>query len=298
MQTEQDRQKHFKDEEVDLSFIYRNLYLGFRRVGQGVSNAFRTILYRKWLVLGCVLIGVALGYALKKASKPYYNSSMTLVLANIRNEFIEDQLNKLSELIYEENFDAVAERMDITPDAARQIREMKFTNLDQDRIEEDSVLTGSPFRIELSLFDPQLFIGLEPALTEYLENNRYFARQKRIRQRQVESMITKLKGEINSIDSIKTNVSEPRGPVNGFIYGQPIDPTNLYRESISMYKEQVELEADLEKLANVEIVTGFIPRVKPTGPKAITYGGIGGLIGLLIGLVIALSLEKPNKNRA
>src|SRR5690606_15563127 len=105
----------------------------------------------------------------------------------------------------------------------------KFTNLDQDRIEEDSVLTGSPFRIELSLFDPQLFIGLEPALTEYLENNRYFARQKRIRQRQVESMITKLKGEINSIDSIKTNVSEPRGPVNGFIYGQPIDPTNLYR---------------------------------------------------------------------
>lgn len=284
-----------KDEEVDLSFIYRNLYLGFRRIGQGVGNAISTILYRKWLVIGCMVAGLALGYGLKKLSRPYYNSSMTLVLANIRNEFIEDQLNKLSELIQDGNFEAVAERMDITPQAASQIREMNFTNLDQDRIEEDSVLTGSPFRIELSIYNPQLFNELEPALTEYLENNRYFARQKRIRQRQVESMINKLKGEINSIDSLKTNVSEPRGPVNGFVYGQPIDPTNLYRESISMYKEQVDLEAYLEKLANVEIVTGFIPRVKPTGPKAVVFGGIGGLIGLLVGLTIALGLGLPNQ---
>lgn len=296
MQTEQDRPKQLKDEEIDLSFIYRNLYLGFRGIGRGFGNAFRTIFHRKWLVIGCMVAGIALGYVLKKISKPYYTSSMTLVLANIRNEFIEDQLNKLSELIKDENFEAVAERMEITPQAAMQIREMQFTNLDQFRVDEDSVLTGSPFRIELSIFDPQLFNDLEPALTDYLENNRYFARQKRIKQRQVESMIAKLKGEISSIDSIKTNVSDPRGPVNGFVYGQPIDPTNLYRESISMYKEQVNLESDLEKLTSVEIVTGFVPRVRPTGPKLIKFAGIGALIGLLIGLVIALSLGSPRRN--
>ncbi|WP_224744221.1 chain length determinant protein [Pontibacter aquaedesilientis] len=230
--------------------------------------------------------------------KPYYTSSMTLVLANIRNEFIEDQLNKLSEMIEEDNFEAVAERLDITPASAKEIKEMKFINLDQDRVEEDSVLTGSPFRIELSIYNPELFDSLEPAITTYLENNRYFARQKRIKQKQVENMISKLKGEISSIDSMKTSVSEPRGPVNGFVYGQPIDPTNLYKQSITMYKEQVDLEADLEKLANVEIVTGFIPRLKPTGPSLSRFLGIGGLIGLLIGTGVAINLESKKRRRA
>lgn len=239
-----------------------------------------------------LLLSIFLGYAAYYVTKPYYNSSMTLVLANIRNEFIQDQLNKLSEMIEDNNFEAVAERLDITPGAAREIRAMKFINLDQERIAEDSVLTGSPFKIEISIYDPQLFETLEPGITNYLENNRYFARQKQIKQRQVANMISKLKGEISSIDSLKTNVSEPRGPVNGFVYGQPIDPTNLYRESISMYKEQVELESDLEKLANVEIVTGFIPRLKPSGPRLRYYLAISGLLGLLLGTILAVNLEK------
>jgi hypothetical protein len=284
--------------EIDLSVILYYIGRLFRKIGNliqyVVSALFNNII--AFIITTVVVLGIALGvYTLMK---PYYTSSMTLVLANIRNEFIEDQLNKLSEMIDEDNFEAVAERLDITPTSAEEIKEMKFINLDQDRVEEDSVLTGSPFRIELSIYNPDLFDSLEPAITTYLENNRYFARQKRIKQKQVENMISKLKGEISSIDSMKTSVSEPRGPVSGFVYGQPIDPTNLYKQSITMYKEQVDLEADLEKLANVEIVTGFIPRLKPTGPSLSKFLGIGTLIGLFLGTIVALNLESKKRRKA
>lgn len=292
MQQLKEREQMSKaNDEVDLIVLIDLIRRFFNKIGRGIAFTVKAAKNNIGLLLIFILLGSGIGYGLSLITKAYYTSSMTLMLANIRNEFIEDQLNKLSLMVAEENYEAVAERLDIDTEAARQIKKMSFSNLDQDRIEKDSVLTGSPFRIELSLYDRSLFETMEPALTSYLENNRYFARQKRIKQRQVESMVSKLKGEISSIDSMKTNVGEPRGPVNGFVYGQPIDPTNLYRESITMYKEQVKLEADLEKLDNVEIVTGFVPRLRPTGPKVLNHIVIGALVSLLIGCIVAVNRE-------
>ncbi|WP_018477445.1 hypothetical protein [Pontibacter roseus] len=289
--SETGRPRPVSNDEIDLNAIFGGIRSGFRSIGGGIAYLFGVMRRRLGLLLAFVAVGVGIGFGLYYLTKPYYTSSMTLMLANIRNEFIEDQLNKLTVMISEKNFEAVADRLDISPTAAAGIKEMHFSNLDQDKVEEDSILTGSPFRIELSLYDRTLFESMEPALTSYLENNRYFAKQKRIKQRQVESMVSKLRGEISSIDSMKTSISEPQGPVNGFIYGQPIDPTNLYRESITMYKEQVKLEADLEKLDNVEIVTGFVPKLRPTGPSLLKYLAISGALAFLVGMAVALNAD-------
>ncbi|MCX2741562.1 chain length determinant protein [Pontibacter anaerobius] len=289
--------QQIEKDEIDVAEVFRYISQFFSSIKKRIQYLFETVFSYKLLVLGITVIGLGLGYLAYSLVKPYYTSSMTLMLANIRNEFIEDQLNKLSVMIGEGNYVAVAERLEITETSAQQIKEMKFSNLDQDRIEEDSVLTGSPFRIELTLYNRELFESMEPALTNYLENNRYFAKQKRIKQRQVESMISKLKGEISSIDSMKTNVGDPRGPVNGFVYGQPIDPTNMYRESIILYKEQVELEADLENLDNVEIVTGFIPKLLPTGPSLKRYLAISAFSAFIIGVIVALSLDSKKRRK-
>ena len=284
-------------DEIDLLFLFRKIGDGFQAVGDKISYASDVVRKYYLRVLLVTLIGAAAGYGLFSITKPYYTSSMTLILAEIRNEFIEDQLNKLSVMINEENLEAISERLDINVGAAGQIKGMNFYNLDQDRIAEDSVLTGSPFRIELMLYDNKLFDTMEPALTNYLENNRYFSKQKRIRQQQMISMISKYKNDIESLDSVKTTVANPEGPVNGFVYGQPIDPSNLYRESINMYQEQIELEAELEQLDNVEVVTGFVSRLIPTGPSLIKYLLIGAFLGFLVGLMVALKLEARKRKQ-
>lgn len=288
---ERDTKASNTNDEIDLLFIFRKVGEGFHAIGNSISYSLSVI--KKHLVMMLILtcVGGALGYLLYYVTKPYYTSSMTLILSDIRNEFMTDQLNKLSIMINEDNFEAIAENLDINVASARQIKGMSFHNLDEDRIAEDSVLTGSPFRIELLLYNKELFDTMEPALANYLENNRYFSKQKRIRQQQMQNMISKYKHDIESMDSVKASVASPRGPVNGFVYGQPIDPANLYRESINMYQEQIELEAKLERLDNVEVVTGFVARLRPTGPSLLKYLLTGAIIAFLIGLAFAVKLD-------
>ncbi|WP_242929387.1 chain length determinant protein [Pontibacter vulgaris] len=288
----EDRRKYNAPDEIDLLSIFRFFNRQANKLSRKIKNIIHDLVSNLLTVLALVIVGLGLGFSFYYVTKPYYKSSMTLVLADIRNDFVEDQLNKLSVMIAEDNFEAVAQRLDITPTAAKEIKQMSFSNLDQERIEEDSVLTGSPFRIELLLYDNKLFDSMEPALANFLENNRYFSKQKRIRQRQVENLIARYKNDIASIDSVKSEVASPRGPVNGFVYGEPIDPSNLYREGISMYQQQVQLEAELDQLDNIQVVTGFSPRSKPTGPNLLKFLAVGGFSAFLVGLIVAVRIEK------
>lgn len=295
MYTEKDPHTPRASDEIDLREFFHRIGSLFTKLWNATLYAFTVLKKRFVLISFFVLVGILGGYGVYKVTKPYYSSSMTLVLSNIRNEFVEDQLSKLVEMINDDNYVAISQNLDISEGAARKIKGMQFSNLDENRIEKDSILTGSPFRIELDLYDSNLFNSMEPALTNYLENNRYFSKQKRIKQRQVENTISKLKNEIISLDSLKTTVSSPRGPVNGFVYGEPIDPTNLYRESLSMFKEQAKLEADLDQLDNIQVVTGFSPRSKPTNPKLLQYLIYGGAFLFFIGLITALRIERNKK---
>lgn len=284
-------------DEIDITDILSGFKSMIRSIGKGLDNLGTMIAQRKLLFLPLVAAGILLGYGAYSITKPYYTSSMTLVLADIRNQFVEDQLDKLSEMISDNNIDAISEGLGISAKEAGSLKEMTFSNLDQERVSEDSILTGSPFKIQLQLYDRSLFSTIAPALTSYLESNPYFASQKLIRQQQIKSMINKLKDEIASLETIKATAATPRGPVNGFVYGEPLDPTNLYRETISMYEQQVELEAELEQLNNIQIVMSFSPQSRPTGPNLINYFLSGGLIAFILGLMTALRLEASRKRK-
>lgn len=282
-------------DEIDLYFVYSKVRLLLKGIKRKLSDFLNVLFKYKWLMLTLTLIGGGIGYFSYKTIRPYFTSSMTLVLAEIRNQFVENQLQRLSVMIQEDNYSAVAEDLEISINVAKQIKEMRFSNLDQDIVAEDSVLTGSPFEVELTVYNSSFFNSLEPAIANYLESNRYFSKQKRIRQKEIESMITKLEVDIEAIDSVKSNVTSPQGPVNGFVYGSPIDPTNLFRESISMYRQQVELEGDLEQLDNIQIVNGFAPRLRPTGPNLLNYLAIGGGLAFLASIPVAFILERRRR---
>lgn len=297
LEDQEKRTTRNNQDEIDLLVLFGYVGRFFKKIGNGINYMFTSIIRNLVVVAVITLAGMAAGFGLYKSTKPYYTSSMTLVLAEIRNQFVENQLSRLSIMIEEGNYEAVAEELEVGLEAARHIKEMSFFNLDENIIAEDSVLTGSPFEIELALYNNVLFPSMEVAIANYLESNRYFSKQKLIKQREMESMIQKLKIDIAAMDSVKKAVVSPRGPVNGFVYGQPLDPANLFRESILMYQQQVELEGSLEQLDNIQIVNGFAPRLRPTGPKLLKQVVIGGALAFIIGVIVALSLEKKNQRR-
>lgn len=293
---EQEGMQHNKD-EIDLLDVFNHIRRFFLRIGRKINFTIHAIKAHFLIVATIVVIGAGLGYAGYMATKPYYTSTMTLVLAEIRNEFVEGQLSAISEMVEDDNAEMIANTLDINVQTAQQIKSMRFSNLDEERVSQDSILTGSPFQIELSLYDHSLYEIMEPAITNYLENNRYFSKQKRIRQQQVEDLIAKYKEQLSSMDTIKADVISPRGPVNGFVYGEPIDPTNLYRESISLYQQQVELEAELAQIDNIQVVNGFYARRKPTGPDLLKCLSTGAIIALFFAVIVAISMEENKKDK-
>ncbi|HEY4651194.1 MAG TPA: hypothetical protein VIG72_07255 [Pontibacter sp.] len=141
------------------------------------------------------------------------------------------------------------------------------------------------------LYNKDMFDTMEESITNYLENNRYFVKQKKIKQRQLESLISKYKEDISSIDSVKTTAARLRGPANGFVYGEPLDPTNLYRESVNMYQQQVQLESELERIDILQVVVGFTPQSRPAWPVLPTFLMVGAAGGFLLGLIVSLIIE-------
>lgn len=273
------------NEEINLNSLFANVGAFFRRVFNSLLVIILLIL-RKWVFfLIIVILGAALSYLAFLLPKPYYSYSMTVLLSNVRNDFVENQLASLEASVREGNKIVVGRQLNLSVNAAEQIESISFKSLDQSIIPKDSVLTGSPFQVMVDLYDNTIEDSVENGIIHFLEHNRYFAKKKQIRKEYLESVIFKLKEDIQSIDSAKNTPISPQGPVSGFVYGEPLDPTNLYKESAELFEKQAQLESQLKDLEHFEVIVGFAPKVKPTGPKKSIFMLVGVLIALTAGVL-------------
>jgi hypothetical protein len=280
-------------DEIDLRIVFRKLASFFRRGLHKLENIFLLLLRRWPLVLFLTLLGIGVGYLAFKMKRPFYRSSITLAPGKIRNEFFKHQVLRLATLVKDGNSQVVATDLNISLEDAAKMKSLRYVGVDSflTVAETDSVLVGAPFKVEAELYDSKFFAPLQDALTGYFARNPFFTRSTQARKEQLRAMIDKLKVDITSIDSIKRTAITLRGPANGFVYGEPLDPTNLYKQSTALFETQAELEAELRNLETVQVVVGFAPLLHPTGPKLKWYLVPGTLFGFLLALFVVLRLE-------
>ncbi|WP_210464539.1 chain length determinant protein [Rufibacter roseolus] len=279
-------------DEIDLRVVFEKISYLFKKAFGYVKSAFLLVLRRWTFFLLLTLLGIGLGYLDFISKRPYYRSSMTVLPASaIRNEFFQDQVNRLSKLVQDANFEVVAADLNMSVDSVSQIKAIGYFNIDPEKVPADSILQGAPFRVDVELYDNKFFTPVQQALLRHLDNNPYFSRSTQAKREQMRSMIEKLRVDIASIDSIKRAAIELRGPVNGFVYGEPLDPTNLYRQSAELFEKQAYLEAQLRNLETVQVVVGFAPITHPTGPKEKLHLVIGAMLGFLVAFILAVWYE-------
>ncbi|MFB9862596.1 hypothetical protein [Rufibacter immobilis] len=282
-------------DEVDLREVLhwiRNGIHGFRawcKYALGVLVRYLPLI----LLLIALLMGTS--YYLFTRERPYYTSSATLLPGNIRNEYFKAEINRLADLVRDGNHAVLNAELKLGVEQSAQIKSLTFLNLEEEKIEEDSVLEGAPFQVKAEVYDNTLFIPLQKALQSYLGQNVYFAKRTQARKEQLEQQITKLKQDIATIDSLVRASGTTRGPVNGFVYGEPLDPSGLYRQSTLMLEDMSKLEAELKELETVQVVVGFAPMIHPTAPILKKYLLVGGTIGGLVAFLVALWIDKRRK---
>ncbi|WP_460892506.1 hypothetical protein [Rufibacter soli] len=279
-------------DEIDLREVWRKLKALFSGLWAFIAGVFRLIL-RKWAYfLTVTALGAALAYGIYLNIRPYYAYSMTVLVSEFRNDLVRDLVGNLSQMASEKNHQELAKKLRIRVEDAEKMKSVQYRSLDQGKIKEDSILVAAPFAIDVELYSNSIQDTIETGIIHYLETNPYFSKQRQVKKEHLESLVAKLKKDIASIDSIKEASVTPKGPVNGFVYGEALDPAELYKESVVMYERQTHLEATLKRMEVFDLVAGFAPKLAPTGPNLKKYLLVGALTSFLLGLLFALYQER------
>jgi len=285
-------------DELDLRIIYykiKSLLLNL----WGFLFYILLIVKKRWiLLLTFCMLGAGLGVTLFFTSKPIYISTLTLTSSTLNNDFCSELINELQLFIEDDTPELLAKKLKIGMGTAKEIRKIEFDNfnekLNKKYKEEDTVVLGLPFKIKVFALNNSIFDTLQTAFVNYLENNDYALKRKEIRKQNIQLLRKKLNDQIIELDSLKNVVATnllPRGNISGFVFGQPLDPINVYKEAIALFQNDLDLNTQYILIDNIQIINPFSIRNKPASPrlvKSITTGAIAGfLLGMLTAFILA-----------
>ena len=271
----------------------------FGRIGSSIKNsASRFIAFclkNIFLLTILAVIGIAGGFVHYKFSKPVYFSELILSSNYLQNDMCAEMIQQLDDYADDKTPQLLAKKLDIDAETAKGILKIEFDNFDTKLFEKykdkDTIVLGLPFRVKIYVSDNAFLNTLQPAIINYFEKNPYVIEKKNIWIENTKLLKHKLQKEQTELDSLKKTVANhlaPRGTQGGFVFGQPLDPLNIYREGINMYKEELDYNSQLIlNSKNIRVYFDFEIREKPFRPKKSISMGVGAIAGLALGFLIA-----------
>lgn len=291
-------------EEVDLRYVYGKIKQSFSNGWNFLLLCITVALKRWYLLLLFTVLGAAVGVGLFYTTRPVYTSTLTLASNTLANDFCADIINNLNLIIKDKSPEVLAKNLKISVSTAKSVKELEFNNYDEKlkKIykDKDTVVLGRPFKIKAYLYNNTSFDTIQTALVNYLENNEYATTRKQIRLENIKTLKGTIKKQISELDSLKAKVTSdvtPRGTTaGGFVFGEPLDPINIFKQEITLLEKDLLLTRDLVLIDNIQIIQEFTPRALPDSPRLKRNMLMYGLISCMIGFLLAFYLERKKAN--
>jgi hypothetical protein len=299
----QEKQKiESKSEELNLSIYFDKVFKLAKGSYKTGNSLIKLSLRKIWIVLLCIIFSVGISFINYKMSLPVYKSEMITQSNFLNNDYCYKLLGTIDELVREKNYVALSEKLFISERQAACIKSLSYRNFNPkfQKIFKDSIQMMVPFRVEVIVSDNSILDSLQLGIMNYLESNEFATIRKKIKEHQLMKMEGKLQYEQLKLDSLKTIIKEsiiPRGSGSGLIYGQPINPVDVYKEAISFYEKELIIFEELTLLKNMELIEGFTEFNKPYSPKLWLNLLVGLFIGLFSGLFVAYLLERRSHKK-
>lgn len=291
-----------KQEDLDIISLIKSVNNGINSFFQRVLWVFQFSLKHFFMLLLFVCLGIGLFTGLYFLKKPVYKSAMSLSHTRVENDYCYQMIKNLDNSIDGETNDKLAAELGLNPELAKQIISLEYFPLNENisRRFADSVRVLLPFKIVAEVYDTSVLDSLQKCLFNYLEYNDYAQKLKKLDDEALLLTQKRLANDIHSIDSLKSIVERaiiPRSQGNGIILGEPINPVDIYRESVSLFEKQIFVTKALKSNDTFEIRVGFPKFTKRSDVSPLVYGIIGIVLGYLVGFAVLLRRERK-KNPA
>ena len=267
-------------DEIDLISLLRSIAQIFK--------TFIKIIVKNWISIGAIIVvSVGLGYFSRYILPKKYDTDAIILSHEVPYEVCIMHLQHLNKLIHsKEDFALVANRLQISRQDAEEI-----ANLTAEKIAgEHQDSSGQFFTIHLRITDNTVLDTVQAGIIHFLENNQYSVIRKETKRASLNKLKVNLEKNILSLDSLKTVLSAgiiPKNYGQGIILGEPINPVSIYQADVALFKEQLKIYENLERLDNIEIIQPFIKIEKSNYlnfNRIIIYSFLCGLI--VAGIVV------------
>ena len=333
MSDQPSQQQSYHDDEIDLRKLFQAIGKFFVNIGHGIINtilAIRRVTFSyKYLLLAAIIIGIITGFGVNKFFKPYYQTSLLLNSDYINTKLVENSIEKLNLLCKEGDRAGLSKALNIDIDAAKNIKGFEFEsfvteefilelelmkqrlealNINKDDIEriieQIEIENQNTFMISADILNTNIIGDLEEAVIGYFRKIPYVAKRIKNKNTMLEQLITKLTGDVASLDSLKyaynfnlkqqaTKASEAS---NSLILAErsSVDPTRAYTEGIALFELLQDSKTDLELGSDFEVIDGFTTFNKPYSPGVVKSMALvaGLMLALAYGLIMLIEINK------
>jgi hypothetical protein len=179
----------------------------------------------------------------------------------------------------------------IHPKQSAQVKSLEYQDISESLALKyrDSLNTVLPFKVNACVYNVNVLDTLQTAILSYMESNNLAAKLKEFDREVYLRTIDQLEREIAQNDSLKKLINNsiiPRGPSSGLIYGEPLDPVNVYRRTMDLFDKKVATEIKLKNINTFDVAVDFNKSMKQSGPGMFSFTLTGTFIGYIIGVII------------
>jgi hypothetical protein len=273
--SESTKNKNSKDEEIDLSDLFRRLRKSIIRLlkvtGRG-SLITLSFLIRKWLPLSLsIILGIGASCLMKVSSPSIYTSDLIIKSNAVPNADMMTHIDKLNKFCAENNRPALAQALSLEPDQIKNIIDIKsYWIIDMandgipDYIDANEIHTpydtlntkmSDRMAIRAKITSATMLLTLQDGLISYITKDSLFQQKNRIRLKQTSDLLSMLNYDITQLDSLQKikyfeetkNLRSKTGGQMVFLQEQKTQLVYPDKYNLNEKKQLLETEQDLYK---------------------------------------------------
>lgn len=256
-------------DEFDIEVLAQKIWRINVRVFKKLTSPVRSLLSNPKRFAIFTIAGIVLAVIGRFTIPATYKSSFVIKPSSPTDVFYIGMLTDLNLMIKDDNVADVAKLLKIDESIAEQIKKVAPIIIFKNEFRKDTI-TGVDVHVYLS--NPRLIETVQNAIVKnYLDGSAFYPKIEQTHKEELFALEQQVKNSIRENDSLKKVVitsAQPRGG-NGFVYGQPIDPSKVYETGIELNKRLISLKSAKKYLENFVVAKPGIVRLKPWFPRMI-----------------------------
>lgn len=269
-----------------IDFMEQNSFVSFlKNTLQFYQTTFEFIRLsvKKNLLFSLVLFALfSMAFLLQTSSKQdFYTGKASFTFSYLNKKVYGDRLLSLQQLVSEKQYQTVAQLLKINTSTANKLLEFEAKNVAGSPLHEDYTEQKYPFYVHIKATKPAVFVGLEKAIADYLNEQSFDKNYIRFEQDKLRQKRIIFEKDLQRVDSLKKLISVTDLP--------------KYVEAITLVEnitnQITAIDKQLNQASSITVLNSFVP-IKTAKNGIIVNLGIKYLIAFfLLTIVLSVTLQ-------